>query len=229
MDYRDSDLFHTLEDTVKKQNAWKLGLTEPVSPTVTPGSGSQTSSPRASHAGADGEMRVSGMDLQHSTTAFYKAQQQGRASKDGGGLVAPPSPTFKRALSPGKAVPALQQSGKLLHGAASTAATGGKPHGAGGSSPRRAASPPLGHQQSGGGLMSPRRIQSLSTAKTTSLAGSPSKNGMPHSMGAAFGVQVSNSLSCSLSLNSFLFNIAPSPVASHFSARPFSLCSAEAP
>ncbi len=29
MDYRDSDLFHTLEDTVRKQNAWKLGLAQP--------------------------------------------------------------------------------------------------------------------------------------------------------------------------------------------------------
>ncbi|GAX72591.1 hypothetical protein CEUSTIGMA_g47.t1 [Chlamydomonas eustigma] len=32
MDYRDSDLFHTLEDTLRKQNAWKLGLTAPVTP-----------------------------------------------------------------------------------------------------------------------------------------------------------------------------------------------------
>ncbi|KAG2498371.1 hypothetical protein HYH03_003630 [Edaphochlamys debaryana] len=29
MDYRDSDLFHTLEDVLRKNNAWKLGLTEP--------------------------------------------------------------------------------------------------------------------------------------------------------------------------------------------------------
>ena len=29
MDYRDSDLFHVLEDLLRKQNAWKLGLVQP--------------------------------------------------------------------------------------------------------------------------------------------------------------------------------------------------------
>ena len=30
MDFRDSDLFHAVEDAVRHQNAWKLGIAEPV-------------------------------------------------------------------------------------------------------------------------------------------------------------------------------------------------------
>lgn len=45
MDYRDSDLFHLLEDTVRRQNAWALGLAEPAPP-------SQPLTPTATEGGA---------------------------------------------------------------------------------------------------------------------------------------------------------------------------------
>ena len=58
MDYRDSNLFHVLEDTVRKQNAWKLGLVQPASRPPSPGpasaAGSAQNSRRSSYAGGGG-------------------------------------------------------------------------------------------------------------------------------------------------------------------------------
>jgi hypothetical protein len=90
-DYRDSDLFHVLEDTLRKHNAKVLGLIAACSPRPATVSGSQGTQQPSAAAGASGE-DTSAAATARSGIAVASTRKMGGASAAGlrGASVQPP-------------------------------------------------------------------------------------------------------------------------------------------